>query len=1057
MISRSPTRIWRVALVAFLTTLALALLFQGATGLVPQRALAARLVPQIITQWNFETPPTPPTPPAPSTGVGSATRGPGLAGESYPAGNGSVAAWSFTNWPTAAAPDLPNDYVQFAVSTVGYTDITLGFAERRSGTGIRTLEVHYSTDGTAFTLLPGSVTGVPDDTNFRTQFFDLSAITALDNNPNAAFRIYGYSAEAAAGTWRFDDVTISGEPPAGTAEVAVSKSGPAQAQPNDVIAYVIQVDSQGASPAANVTVTDTLPAEVTYQSYTSSTPLTFTNNAPTLIWDAGTVMTGTSFFITVNVQVSPLFSQTITNTVQVATTTSGDNPANNQDSASTSPPVGGVCGQTFTPISSIQGSGAASPLPNGTPVTTEGVVVGDFQTATYLNGFFIQDPTGDGNVATSDGLFVFAPSGMDVAPGDRVRVSGNVTEFFTLTEIESVSSLILCSAGNSVAPTVLDLPVPVFADFEQYEGMLVTFPETLTAAQNFFQGRYGQVTISAEGRMYHPNNGQGDTADYNLRRSFILDDGRTSQNPAPIPYMGFDDTLRAGDTIVGMTGILSYGPINSASPPARGYIVQPTVAPTFTRTNDRTPSPEPISGTIKVASFNVLNYFNGDGTGGGFPTPRGASSAAEFVRQRTKIITAVLELDADVVGLIEIENDGFGANSAVQDLVNGLNAASAPGTYAVITEPALPLPPGADEIKVTFIYKPARVALVGAAVNDMDAIFDRPPVAQMFEAYGQRFTVIVNHFKSKGSCPTPGTDIPNEDNGQGCWNAKRVLQAARLMTFADSLEASTGDDDFLIIGDLNSYNEEDPIDALRAGGYIQQAEAHVPAGERYSYIFDGASGELDYAISSSGMDAEVADVTIWHINADEPSVIDYNLEFKPDDRYTPTAYRSSDHDPVLIGLDLALPVAAFSLPDYQVPEPSGSGTVTVTLSTTADLTGTVQYQTLNGSATAGVDYTSVAGTLTFAPGATSANFSVPILDDVLLEGSETVILELQPLTVGGASSGGVITATLTILDNEVPTAVTLTELGARPTAPLGSFLLAGLVLLAAGLLHLRRR
>jgi predicted extracellular nuclease len=575
------------------------------------------------------------------------------------------------------------------------------------------------------------------------------------------------------------------------------------------------------------------------------------------------------------------------------------------------PAVACPAGVTLTTIPAIQGSGASSPIENNT-VTLQGVVTGDFQGNALLGGFYLQDPTGDGAVSTSDGIFVYVPdanaqSSVNVNIGDLVRVTGQVKEFNTLTEIDSVSAVTVCSAETPITPTAVDLPVATFSDLEHYEGMLITLPEPMTVGQNFFQGRYGQVHLSAEGRMYTPTNDQGNDPNYNLRRSLVLDDGRSSQNPNPIPYIGPDNTLRAGDTTTGLTGLVHYGPINSDTS-IRGYTLHPTITPTFARTNPRTTQPPSVGGELKIASFNVLNYFTTIDQSGAscFPSGtrsdcRGADSAAEFTRQRDKIIAALVAIDADVVGLIEIENNGA---TAINNLVSGLNAATAPGTYAAVADPA---EIGDDAIKVALIYKPGRLTRVGTAESDEDAIHDRPPVAQTFQEVGsgEKFTVIVNHFKSKGSCPSNPSD-PNADqgDGQGCWNVKRVEQAEALLGFINERVTATGDTDVLVIGDLNAYGQEDPIDTLITGGLVNQVALRVPLAERYSYVFDGAAGYLDHGLSTQSLSSQVTGVTYWHINADEPSVIDYNTEFKPQDLYAPNPYRSSDHDPVIIGLNL---------------------------------------------------------------------------------------------------------------------------------------------------------
>lgn len=588
-------------------------------------------------------------------------------------------------------------------------------------------------------------------------------------------------------------------------------------------------------------------------------------------------------------------------------------------------------GAGLTPIYQIQGGGAASPM-IGQTKTTSGVV-----TRINNNGFFIQDQAGDGNAATSDGILVFTGFAPAVSTGDLVQLSGTVAEFNTgassnadtlahpVTELTVPTGITVLSTGNTINPVAVPLPEAVNDDLERYEGMLVTLNGPLTASQNFFQGRYGQVTLSANGRLENPTNkyrpGTAEAialADEDARRRILLDDGTSLQNPNPTPYIGADNTLRAGDTVASVTGVIDYGLATNDNTKFGDYKIHPTQAVSFARANARTAAPEAVGGNLKVASFNVLNYFttftNGTTafgqTGQGCSLDgavsagncRGADSSAEFTRQRTKIVAAIQAIDADVVGLMEIQNNG---NTAAQNLVDGLNAAMGAGTYAV-----LPLPPqgtGTDAIRVAMIYKPASVTLAGSSFSDTDAIHDRPPLGQTFAApNGQPFTVVVNHLKSKGSCPAGSSDVnADQGDGQGCWNNRRLLQAQRLRTWV----AANAGADALLIGDLNAYGREDPIDDLASHGYVDVVGAFNSFG--YSYVFDGAAGRLDHALATASLSTKVAAVKLWHINADEPSIIDYNLEFKQPacgscgpDYYTATAYRSSDHDPVVVGLNL---------------------------------------------------------------------------------------------------------------------------------------------------------
>lgn len=564
----------------------------------------------------------------------------------------------------------------------------------------------------------------------------------------------------------------------------------------------------------------------------------------------------------------------------------------------------------ITPIPAIQGSGNASPL-NGQTVTTEGVVTAVFP---GLSGFYLQDEAGDGDVATSDGIFVYAP-GNTAQVGQRLRLSAGVTEFNTVTELVSPTAVQVLGSGVSVQPTDVVLPEAFDGELERYEGMLVRIASPLTVSQNYFQGRYGQVTLSADGRLEIPTNrhvaGSAEALalrDANARRRIVLDDGSTAQNPNPIPFIGADDTLRAGDTVQMLTGVIDHGLITAAGDGPRDYKIHPTVAPVFERSNPRTAAPAPIGGNVKVASFNVLNYFTTVDQAGAscFPSGtrsdcRGADSALEFSRQQAKIVAALRAIDADVVGLIEIENNG---QTAVNNLVSALNAAYGANVYAAVGVPVGGS--GGDAIRQAMIYKPARVTTVGAAISDTAAIHNRPPLAQTFAAInGERFSVVVNHFKSKSCGDAAGVEADQGD-GQGCWNPLRVQQAAALNAFVQQLTTSSGAADVLVIGDLNAYGKEDPVNALTAAGMVNLAAGIDLA---YSYTFDGESGALDHALATPALAAKTSGIAHWHINTDEPFVIDYNTEFKPQDLYAPHAYRSSDHDPVVIGLSLQRKIA----------------------------------------------------------------------------------------------------------------------------------------------------
>lgn len=581
-----------------------------------------------------------------------------------------------------------------------------------------------------------------------------------------------------------------------------------------------------------------------------------------------------------------------------------------------------ACGGAATLIHAIQGAGEdISPLA-AEKVTVEAVVVGDYQDRmNELGGFFIQeeDSDADDDSQSSEGVFV-AENRRDVAVGDVVRLTGTVFESSDdgayLTTIRRVTELAVCDSGAAVSPAEVVFPVEALIDLEAYEGMLITIPQEMTVSENYNLGRYGELLLAANGRLVQPTNivRPGVAADALLeeytRRSIMFDDGNSQQNHDPILTLAQDlsaaQTVRAGYVVTNVTGVLDTR--------LGGYRLQLTEPLSFMPVNYRTVAPEDVGGALRVASFNVLNYFNGDGEGGGFPTPRGANNAFELERQQAKLVSAILAMDADVIGLIEIENDGDGPNSAVATLVAALNDASGAETYAAIADPPdwqLPAD-GADVIKVTLIYRPAAVSPVGVSLADYDPVHSRPPVAQTFEDVisGERFSVIVNHFKSKGCTDADGANLDQGD-GQGCYNAQRIAQAEALATFVAEIQALSGDDDVLIIGDLNSYAMEDPMMVLADAGMVNLVDLFVP--NPYSYVYFGMAGYLDHAWATPELVAQVSGATIWHINADEPRVLDYNEEYKTPGQveqfYSPDMFRSSDHDPVVIGLAPG-PVAA---------------------------------------------------------------------------------------------------------------------------------------------------
>ncbi len=569
-------------------------------------------------------------------------------------------------------------------------------------------------------------------------------------------------------------------------------------------------------------------------------------------------------------------------------------------------------GGEITPIHTIQGAGARSPLVGNT-VTVSAVVVGDFQGEDHLNGFFLQeeDQDADSDPATSEGIFVYDPGDpVDVRLGDRVCVTGTVAEYKGLTELKDVTSVTVRGRASLPHAARVSLPMPDEDAFEPVEGMRVFFSQRLTVTDVYNLGRYGEVTLSSH-RLFAPTEIAAPgtnalaVAHANALDRIVLDDGSSTKNPDPIPYpapgLSATDTLRDGDAIQGVQGVVTYS--------YGSYLIEPITPPEFLFLNPRTTAPAPVGGTLRAASFNVENYFNGDGCGGGFPTARGAVNLREFERQQDKLVKALVGLHADVIGLAEIENDGFGPGSAIHDLVAGMNAAAPIGTsYDYVRLPVDQV--GTDLITCAIVYRTQTVAPVGEAKFLLAGLpeMNRPPVAQTFmqKGSGAKFTVVMNHFKSKSARGAYGDDADQGD-GQGAWNHNRTEAAKALLNWIATDPTGSGDPDVLIIGDLNAYTREDPITTILSAGYVDLL-SRSGDGPDYTYVYKGEAGCLDHALASTSLARQATGAAVWHIDADEPPALGYGTAYKSADQlvslYRNDPYRSSDHDPIVIGFDL---------------------------------------------------------------------------------------------------------------------------------------------------------
>ena len=615
--------------------------------------------------------------------------------------------------------------------------------------------------------------------------------------------------------------------------------------------------------------------------------------------------------------------------------------------------------EDVTPIAAIQGPGDESPM-QGKTVKTRGVVTASYPSG-GLNGYYVQTPgTGgaeDETPGASDGVFVYSPGTVaDISIGDHLELTGVVSEHYGQTQI-SVSTAGVTSldeAAEAVKP-VEDVFPDDAAAREALEGMLLQPGGELTVADNYSTNTYGEVVLATgDGTLSQPTDvarpgsaEAGALEAENLRREVVLDDGASvnyleNDKDVPLPYVSNDAPVRVGaQASITSPVVLGFDHEKWRFQPTtrltgdNAEAIQPA---SFSDT--RTEAPEDIGGQVSLASFNVLNYFTttGDQLSGcsyyddrdGNPITvrsgcqaRGAANAESLERQEAKIVTAINKLDASVVSLMEIENSsvfGEDRDAALGTLVKRLNGAAGTQKWDFVSSPA-EVPAEEDVIRTALIYQPAEVAPQGDStiLDDQDAFSNaREPLSQAFapkdesgEAEADKtFVTISNHFKSKGSGDGPG-NVDNGD-GQGNSNADRVKQAKSLVEFAGE-QQKTADSDFVyMLGDFNSYTQEDPMQVFYEAGFKDVASEKT---DKSTYVYQSRTGSLDHvlALDDSGSSAQAAlpssafdaiiGADVWNINSVEALALEYSrFNYNAGDFYAPDQFRASDHDPVVVGL-----------------------------------------------------------------------------------------------------------------------------------------------------------
>lgn len=471
---------------------------------------------------------------------------------------------------------------------------------------------------------------------------------------------------------------------------------------------------------------------------------------------------------------------------------------------------------------------------------------------------------------------------------------------FALSLLLPVTAFAQAQPQAQPAPVATAASAPVIlttvpADWRALDGQKVRIAAPLTLAGTDGLTRFGELTVAFDGRLWQPSEvAQPGTEAHakviadNQRRRLLLDDGSSARDPGPVAYLPAGADLRTGTVLRNVEGIVRVDDKGVA----RLQVTTPLKLPALAR-----PAVPKVAGSLQVAAFNLENFFNGDGQGGGFPTLRGARTLAEHQAQKAKLVTTINALGADVAALMELENDGYGPNSAIAQLVDALNAdRGAKGDWRFVDASK---GPGENPIRVGIIYRASKVTPVGAPAVLETAPFgphSRVPLAQAFRAgKGAPFVVVANHFKSKGCSEASGADADQKD-GQACWNATRVTSARLLDQWLATDPTHAGTSDAVLLGDFNAYAMEAPIRTLHDAGW-QDAFAVAKIEQPYSYVYNGMTGRLDHALLSPGMAKRLRGAAEWHINADEADDVGYR------DRNEAGPWRSSDHDPLLLGFD----------------------------------------------------------------------------------------------------------------------------------------------------------
>lgn len=548
--------------------------------------------------------------------------------------------------------------------------------------------------------------------------------------------------------------------------------------------------------------------------------------------------------------------------------------------------------QTPLTIPQIQGSGNASSY-SGTFVKTSGVVIAKYVGTGKIGGFFIQDASGDGNTNTSDGIFVF--TSMDnVNVGDKIELTATVDEYSGRTQLINYTliSVLATSQPLPVTKVVFD---PATFTWEKYEGMLLEFDQILFVNSNRNLQRYGELELDSQRKPSPTNITLPGTEEFQaqVNRNYLtpiyLDDAITTSYNSPIVFADENGTRRTGERVKNLQAVVDY--TNSK------YVVYPLSFPVNFYGNPRPTVPTDLGKyNLKICGFNLEYYLTSSNTSG-----MGPSSQTEMENQHTKIIEALKAIDADIYGLVEIEQ----GQDALTKLARSLTSSTGK-TYSFVNDGGSV---NGTYTKSAYLYRSDKVTpYLLLKSNNSPPINRKKLQAFTLKSNGEKFVFSINHFKAKSGCSNATGNDTDQGDGQSCYNATRTGEANSVMQFINTYKTYYGDDDALVMGDLNAYAKEDPIRAFTDAGYFDLHQEFHPD-TSYSYVYNGEAGYLDHALANESMAKQITGISVFHINADEPTMFEYSGS-----NYQPNMYRCSDHDPVVVGVSLGISSNIDALP-----------------------------------------------------------------------------------------------------------------------------------------------